>query len=214
MERRCESCKKRFRPHPAVRHQRYCSGKACQKERRKRWQARKRATDAAYRGNQATAQKAWRQRNRGYWSEYRKRNAGAAERNRERQRERNRKRRGARSGKTLESEAVLAPCTPITAVTAGRYRLIPVGGAATAVIAKMDELLVELAVVPRLTALPPWLQRGNCKDGRAPRGRCHDCNDIRPLHQAGGSDCKETTSWFSPGPDGSVGLDPKGKGDV
>jgi hypothetical protein len=155
MERRCEGCKERFRPHLAVRQQRYCSGDACQKERKKRWQARKRATDAAYRGNQAAAQKAWRQRNRGYSSEYRKRNPGAAERNRERQRERNRQRRGARPDETLESEAVVAPCTPIAAVTAGRYRLIPVYGAATAVIAKMDELLVELAVVPRLTPLPP-----------------------------------------------------------
>jgi hypothetical protein len=153
MERKCEGCKKRFRPHPAVRHQRYCSGNACQKVRKKRWQARKRATDAAYRDNQAAAQRAWRQRNRGYSSEYRNRNPGAAERNRERQRERNRRRRGARPDERLESEAVVAPRAG--AIAAGRYRLIRVGGAATAVIAKMDELLVELAVVPRLTALPP-----------------------------------------------------------
>ena len=38
MEKRCESCKRRFIPHPAVRDQRYCSNPECQKARKRKWQ--------------------------------------------------------------------------------------------------------------------------------------------------------------------------------
>jgi len=38
MEKRCESCERRFIPHPAVRHQEYCSDPECQKARKRKWQ--------------------------------------------------------------------------------------------------------------------------------------------------------------------------------
>jgi hypothetical protein len=149
VERACESCKERFRPHPAVRQQRYCSRAVCQRERKRRWQGRKRATDVDYRRNQAAAQRSWCARNPGYWSLYRKRNPGAAERNRERQRERNRLRRGI--PQTPPAIAASEEATaPRPAITAGRYRMIPVAGGGGGLIAKMDELFVELAVIPAL----------------------------------------------------------------
>jgi hypothetical protein len=154
VERACESCTKRFRPHPAVRHQRYCSGEVCQRERKRRWQSYKRATDADYRRNQAAAQRSWCTKNPGYWSQYRKRNPGAAERNREQQRERNWLRRGIRQRPPV-SAASERPPAPRPAIAAGRYRLIPVAGVGDGVIAKMDELFVEVVVVPEFAPAAP-----------------------------------------------------------
>ena len=149
MERVCESCKERFRPHPAVRQQRYCSRAVCQRERKRRWQSRKRATDADYRRNQAAAQRSWCAKNPGYWSQYRRTNPGAAERNRERQRERNRLRRGIPQKPVGPAASKEAPA-PRPAIAGGRYRLIPVSSGGGRLIAKMDELFVELAVIPAL----------------------------------------------------------------
>jgi len=49
MERTCVCCGEMFKPHPAVKHQRYCSGRECQRARRRWWQREKLATDEAYR---------------------------------------------------------------------------------------------------------------------------------------------------------------------
>jgi len=163
MERRCEGCRERFVPHPAVRHQRYCCREACQKERKRRWHARKLATDADYQQNQAAAQRAWRQRNPGYWREYRRRNPGAAERNRQGQRERNRKRREARPQETAEKGEKGEKARLGTPVAAGGMGLIPAGSGGAGVIAKMDELFMELAVIQQVrldpVADPEGLQR-------------------------------------------------------
>jgi hypothetical protein len=98
------------------------------------WQKEKLKKDPDYRENQAAAQKAWRTRNRDYWREYRKTHPAYREQNRLRQRERNRMRR--RIAKMDEHHAK-------TAVTPGRYRLVPLYGT----IAKMDELIVEIGVI-------------------------------------------------------------------
>ena len=160
MKRRCEGCGERFVPHPAVIQQRYCSREACQKERKRRWQARKLATDADYQQNQAAAQRAWRQRNPGYWSDYRRRNPGAAERNRQGQRERNRKRRGGRPEESARKGEEARLGTP---VAAGGTGLIPAASGGAGVIAKMDELFLELAVIQQVrldpVADPEGLQR-------------------------------------------------------
>lgn len=148
MKRRCQGCGERFHPHRAVRYQRYCSSRSCQKERKRRWQAQKRATDADYRANQAAAQRAWRSRNRDYWRAYRKKNPEAAERNRAQQRERNRRRPERRRGGRGEEERL----GPMLTIPAGRYRMIPLGDWGGGEIAKMDELVVELGVIPRLGA--------------------------------------------------------------
>lgn len=89
MEKRCECCKRRFIPRPAVRHQEYCSNPECQKARKRAWQKEKLASDSDYRANQAEAQRQWRSRNRDYWRRYRRRNPTYTEGNRIRQRERN-----------------------------------------------------------------------------------------------------------------------------
>jgi hypothetical protein len=163
MKRRCEGCGERFVAHPAVRQQRYCSGEACQRARKRRWQARKLATDADYRQNQAAAQKAWRDRNLGYWRDYRRRNPGAAERNREGQRERNRKRRRGQLQENAEKGEKGEKARLGTPVAARGMVLIPAGSGGAGVIAKMDELFMEVAVIQQvglgLLADPEGLQR-------------------------------------------------------
>ena len=140
MEKACECCKRRFIPHPAVRHQEYCSDPECQKTRKRKWQKEKLASDSDYQANQASAQRQWCNRNRDYWREYRKRNPAYTEGNRIRQRERNRRRRsGSRIAKMDELKGK-------TVIRSGRYRLVPLCNAG---IAKMDELIVELGVILR-----------------------------------------------------------------
>jgi hypothetical protein len=138
MEKTCLGCKKRFRPHPAVRHQRYCSDPECQRTRKRKWQKEKLIRDSDYRANQSEAQRQWRSRNRGYWREYRRRNPAYTEKNRIGQRERNRVRRsGSGIAKMDEQKGK-------TLIPSGRYRLVPLWNPE---IAKMDELIVELGVI-------------------------------------------------------------------
>lgn len=140
MERICASCGKAFLPHPAVinvLYQRYCSAPECQRARKRRWQKAKLASDSGYRENQAKAQQQWCSRNPDYWRRYRQRNPGYAERNRRKQRERNRRRRMIAKMDALKTENAIIP---------GRYRLVPV---CNGVIAKMDELIVEIGVISK-----------------------------------------------------------------
>ena len=138
MEKSCLCCKKRFKPHPAVPDQEYCSDPECQKIRKRRWQKEKLAKDSDYRENQAEAQKQWRSRNRDYWRQYRERNPAYTEKNRIGQRERNRRRR---SGSGI---AKMDELKRKTVIPSGRYRLVPFCNLG---IAKMDELIVELGVI-------------------------------------------------------------------
>jgi len=140
MEKTCVWCKKRFIPHPAVRHQRYCSDPECQKTRKRDWQRGKLAKDSDYRQNQAAAQREWRSRNGDYWREYRKRNPAYTEGNRIRQRERNRRRR---SGSGI---AKMDELRGKSVIRSGRYRLVPLGNLG---VAKIDELIVEIGVISR-----------------------------------------------------------------
>jgi len=144
MEKRCECCKRRFIPRPAVCHQEYCSNPECQKARKRAWQKEKLASDSDYRANQAEAQRQWRSRNRDYWRQYRKRNPTYTEGNRIRQRERNRRRR---SGSGI---AKMDELSGKNVITSGRYRLVPLCNSG---IAKMDELIVELGVISRGCAI-------------------------------------------------------------
>ena len=57
--RQCAGCGKHFHPRPQSPQQKFCSEAACQKERRRRWQAAKRQSDPDYRENQARAQAKW-----------------------------------------------------------------------------------------------------------------------------------------------------------
>jgi hypothetical protein len=60
--RQCQACQAPFRPRPQIADQRFCSAPACQRERRRRWQATKRQNDPDYRENQKRVQKAWAER--------------------------------------------------------------------------------------------------------------------------------------------------------
>ena len=65
----CSCCRRKVPANPRVKNQRFCSRDACQRERKRRWQQAKMATDPDYRANQRQAQKSWRERN----PEYRRR---------------------------------------------------------------------------------------------------------------------------------------------
>ena len=55
----CNACGHTFTPRPQNPNQTYCTDPACQRERRRRWQQKKRRDDADYRDNDARAGKAW-----------------------------------------------------------------------------------------------------------------------------------------------------------
>ena len=130
----CLHCGNEFIPHPAVANQRYCRSADCQKARKKKWQKEKLKNDPDYKENQTAAQKAWCERNRHYWREYRKRNPRYREQNRLQQRKRDRQRRMIAKMDELPAKSLVSP---------GRYRLVPLYGK----VAKMDELIVEIGVV-------------------------------------------------------------------
>ena len=55
MTKQCKACGTAFQPHPKVQNQTYCSSPECQRERRRRWQQKKRRDDADYRDNDVRA---------------------------------------------------------------------------------------------------------------------------------------------------------------
>jgi hypothetical protein len=135
--KRCAACAQTFRPRSQIPQQCYCSSPACQRERRRRWQQRRRQTDPEYRDNQARAQRAWGERHPDYWREYRRAHLEYGERNRRLQRERDDRRR----------ERVLAKMDVSTGdspVPSGTYRLSPVRRED---LAKMDAWTVEITVL-------------------------------------------------------------------
>jgi hypothetical protein len=140
MEGICVCCGARFELHPAVRGQKYCSRRECQRARRRRWQRQKLATDEAYRQNQAAAQQSWRARNPDYWRQYRCRHPEYVERNRELQRQRNERREASGQGLIAKMDAL----TGCNNGVSGLWRLVPVG---VDRIAKMDSLVVRIDVI-------------------------------------------------------------------
>lgn len=137
MEKTCCSCGKEFLANK-LSYRKYCGRPECQRTRKRKWQKEKLARDNAYRENQASAQREWSIRNKGYWKEYRRRNPSYTERNRQQQRERNR-RRGAVIAKMDASGAK-------NIISSGRYQLVPLSNS---MIAKMDALIVEIDVILR-----------------------------------------------------------------
>jgi hypothetical protein len=70
----CPCCGKTFQPHHKVPNQTYCSSPGCQRQRRQVWDRKKQQSDPEYRDNKNRAQRAWSDRNPGYWRKYRKAN--------------------------------------------------------------------------------------------------------------------------------------------
>ena len=139
--RRCAACGEAFRPRSQVPDQMYCSGSACQRTRRRRWQQAKRQSDADYRENQARAQRAWVQRHRDYWRAYRRTHPQYCESNRLAARRRQgERRRGAAQFAKMDASTAFSP------VPSGTYRLVP---ASAGEFAKMDAWIVEMTLISR-----------------------------------------------------------------
>lgn len=134
---RCASCGQIFQPRPQVPAQQFCAAKACQRERKRRWQQAKRASDPDYRLNQAQAQQSWGARHPEYWQAYRRGHPEYRERNREQQRERDRRRAQRRLAK-------MDAWTGESVIASGTYQLTPV---TPGKLAKMDAWMVEISLL-------------------------------------------------------------------
>jgi len=85
---RCACCR-RIRPrNPRVKNQRYCGDKRCQQARKTKWQREKLQADPDYRTNKKESQQIWKQKNPGYWKQYRRNHPDYRRRNRRMQRPR------------------------------------------------------------------------------------------------------------------------------
>jgi hypothetical protein len=120
--RRCVGCGGLFAPRPQVPQQRFCAAAACQRERRRQWNAARRQ-DPDYRANQARAQRAWSEAHRDYWRAYRRDHPEYSDAKRQRQRERDRRRRAAAAAGDLAKSAA---CEADLPVRSGTYELRPV----------------------------------------------------------------------------------------
>jgi hypothetical protein len=151
LEKHCIHCGKLFFPRDE--RQQYCGAAICERARKRTWHRKRLATDAAYKGNQADAQRLWRVRHPDYWREYRARHQDYCERNREQQRKRNGLRKGVLGG-CVRASAKLSTCLQPDGgiakmdaglpLKSGTYRLVPYG---VPLIAKMDAMVVELSLV-------------------------------------------------------------------
>lgn len=142
--KRCKACGRNFAPRPQTKKQQYCSDPACQRERRRRTQAEKRASNSSVRASDAQYFKDWSAKNPGYWKDYRARNPEYVERNRNQQRERNRAR--------IAKDALSQP----QALASGLYRLIP---ASLDMLANENTWMVEITILSG----PADQRTDNCK---------------------------------------------------
>ncbi len=90
---RCFCCRRIVPRNPRARNQRYCGAKPCQQARKNKWQRNKQDLDSDHRVNKEESQRAWRQKNPGYWKLYRQKHPEYCERNRLLQQKRDLKRR-------------------------------------------------------------------------------------------------------------------------
>jgi hypothetical protein len=153
MEHRCSCCKRIFRIDKRHPHQKFCSGKPCQRARRTQWQNRKVKIDPDYKANQYDAQRDWRKRNAEYWRKYRQEHPIYTERNRQRQKQhRSDRKKSTVPDPFLQSQNFVANMDLVPsqhAVNSGRYRIFTVDEHG---VANMDAVIVQLSVIEQLTA--------------------------------------------------------------
>jgi hypothetical protein len=137
--RHCKSCGRDFVPCPRVKNQQYCSDRACQRARKRRWQKEKLAQEEAYRLNQKAARKAWRDKNPGYWKKWREDHLRYVEKNRDEQ-----NKRRARKKAQRVPVAKMDASRSRNSVISGRYQLVPLSDHC---VAKMDAINVEIRVL-------------------------------------------------------------------
>ena len=146
-KRRCRACRKMFVLKAQAPGQCFCEDERCQKERRRRWQKKKRHSDADYRDNERRAQRSWTERHPEYWQDYRREHPEYAERNRQQQRDRDRRRRGVNGAQPVLANEDASPA--ILPLPSGTYDLKPVLPGGSAMLANEDVWRVHIAVLPR-----------------------------------------------------------------
>lgn len=135
--KRCLACGDPFPLRAQSPEQSYCSASACQRQRRKLWQRKKRQTDDDYRQNRARAQKKWLDGQPDYWQRYRATHPEYTDRNRESQRVRS-------AGKRAGSLAKMDASKSSSVLASGTYRLSLIQPPS---VAKMDSWIVEITVL-------------------------------------------------------------------
>lgn len=139
---RCACCK-RIRPrNPRVKSQRYCGERSCQQARKNKWQRDKEEADPLYRANKRECQRAWRNRNKDYWTRYRGQHPEYCERNRKLQHQRDCHKARSNASSTVH---LAKPDTLIDhlADTTTIYHLLP----ASEYLAKPDALTVRITPI-------------------------------------------------------------------
>ena len=93
--KRCQNkdCGVLFTPCPQIPGQTYCSRSVCQQARKNKWNRKKYATDPDYREGIQAAQQKMKEKNPGYWQDYRARHPKYTQKNRAQQRLRNQNRK-------------------------------------------------------------------------------------------------------------------------
>jgi len=137
-KKRCCHCHRVLDLNPRIKNQKFCHRKICQRERKRRWQQQKMATDPDYRKNQRSAQINWLEAHPDYWHNYRCRHEKYCDRNRLLQRKRDANRRSrnlAKMDALKEEKGVIPGCY---------YYLMPV----SADLAKMDASVQKVLLIP------------------------------------------------------------------
>jgi hypothetical protein len=80
-EKRCAHCGCLLDLNPGSKNQRYCGKQERQRARKRMWRKNKMATGPDYKANQQECNKAWQEKNRHYWRDYRQNHPEYAERN-------------------------------------------------------------------------------------------------------------------------------------
>ena len=132
---KCKCCRRILPANPRCKNQEYCGTPACQRERKRRWQAQKMISDPEYRRNQQEAYNYWSERNPDYWQ----------------QRREEKRRQAALPGKKIQANKLNGPVKMDTFrpdplqenhINSGEYILVPIN-------VKMDALRVEIIAVTR-----------------------------------------------------------------
>lgn len=139
----CEHCGGSFQP--SRKGQKYCIDTDCRRSRKRHWQKHKLQTDPDYRAAQREAQNRWRERNPGYYREYRKSHPAYTTRNKLLQQIRNKRR-----VKQPPSSQKIVKMDAKTPVITGFYHLLPLGKDGD-VIAKMESKYVQLTLLEAVT---------------------------------------------------------------
>ena len=144
-QRRCVACRELFHPRPQSPEQTFCAAAQCQRERKRRWQKARRASDPDYRDNDVQANRQWRRGHPDYWRAYRRQHPQSVIQNREKQRERDRAKRLNPPQPPLTRHLANEDASSLPhPLETGTYRMIPVTGGD---LANEDACLVKIALL-------------------------------------------------------------------